>query len=121
MPRRPAIPDDDALREEIKATLISVMRNATKEKRISYECDRDPNYRGDGRGFKHQINIPVTDYTNVVKAAGELLDRMEGKAATKREVPKVKMSGRPLEELSDEELEAMISGGSDGSADGQAA
>jgi hypothetical protein len=111
MARKPALPDDDALKLEIKETLVRIMRGAKKEvKRISHECEFHPNYKGNGRGYKHQINVVAEDKIAVLKACGELLDRMEGKAATRKETPKPKLSGRALEELTDEELEAMIAG-----------
>lgn len=116
MSKKQTIPDDEELKLEIRKTLIGVMRNATKERRFSYECEFHPKYTGNGRGYKHQINVPVEDYTSIIKACGELLDRMEGKAATKKEAPKVKTTGRGLDELSDEELEAIINGASDGGA-----
>jgi hypothetical protein len=64
---------------------------------VCKECDK-----------RQRTQALVPDNTNVVKAAGEIIDRLEGKAATKKEAPKVKTTGRALEELTDEELEAML-------------
>ena len=107
-----ALPDDEALKIEARAKLIDVMRNAGKPQYVEVTC------KDCGKRQRTQALVP--DNTNIVKAAGELIDRIEGKAATKREAPKPKTSGRPLEELTDEELEA-IAGGTDGTADGGAA
>jgi len=112
MARKPALPDDEALKLEARQTLIRIMRNATKPQYVEVVCKEC--------GKRQRTQGLVPDNTNVVKAAGELIDRIEGKAATRKETPKVKTTGRALEELTDEELEA-IAGGSDGTADGGAA
>src|SRR5690242_20120476 len=107
--RKPALPDDEALKIEARQTLINIMRNATRLQYVEVvckECDK-----------RQRVQALVPDNTNVVKAAGELIDRIEGKAATRKEAPKVKTAGRALEELTDEELEA-IAGGTDGEAVG---
>lgn len=106
------MPDDEALKIEARQTLINIMRNATKPQYVEVTC------KDCGKRQRTQALVP--DNTNVVKAAGELIDRIEGKAATRKEAPKVKTTGRELEELSDEEL-AAIAGGTDGEADGEAA
>jgi hypothetical protein len=113
MPRKTALPDDDALKLEARAKLIDVMRNAGKLQYVDITCKHCER--------RQRIQALVPDNTNVVKAAGEIIDRLEGKAATRRETPKVNTAGRSLEELTDEELEAMISGGTDGTPDGGAA
>lgn len=108
MARKAALPDDEALKLEARAKLIDVMRNATKPQYVEVvckECDK-----------RQRVQALVPDNTNVVKAAGEIIDRLEGKAATKKEAPKVRTTGRALEELSDEELDALATGGSDGTA-----
>jgi hypothetical protein len=102
------IPSDEDLKLEVKRTLLEAMRSATREKRISYECDQHHAYTGNGRGYKHQINIPIEDWGNRIKACQDLLDRIDGKAATRKEAPKLKTSGRSLDELTDEELEQII-------------
>ena len=112
MARKTALPDDEALKIEARQTLINIMRNATKQQYVEVVC-KDCQKR-------QRVQALVPDNTNVVKAAGELIDRIEGKAATRKEAPKVKTTGRALEELTDEELEA-IAGGTDGTADGSAA
>jgi hypothetical protein len=108
MARKAALPDDEALKLEARAKLIDVMRNATKPQYVEVvckECDK-----------RQRVQALVPDNTNVVKAAGEIIDRLEGKAATKKEAPKVRTTGRALEELSDEELDALASGESEGEA-----
>jgi hypothetical protein len=97
---RTPLPDDDALKAEARAKLIDVMRNAGKMQYVEVTC------KDCGKRQRTQTLVP--DNTNVVKAAGEIIDRIEGKAATKKEAPKVKTTGRSLEEMTDEELEAMI-------------
>jgi hypothetical protein len=113
VPRKAALPDDDALKLEARAKLIDVMRNAGKLQYVEVTCKEC------GKRQKTQAMVP--DNTNIVKAAGEIIDRIEGKAATRKETPKVKTTGRALEELSDDELEAILVGGIDGKADGGAA
>jgi hypothetical protein len=110
LPRKnSALPDDEALKLEIKETLVRIMREAKKEfRRISHECEFHPNYTGNGRGYKHQINVVAEDKIAVLKACAELWDRIDGKAATRKEAPKLKTSGRSLDELTDEELEQII-------------
>jgi hypothetical protein len=88
--------------------------------RISYECDQHPKYKADGRGYKHQIEVPTRDSAAVVAACKELLNRLEGTPSQRKEKPKPKIS-TSLEELSDEQLEALVSGGTDGEIDGGAA
>ena len=107
------MPDDDALKLEARQTLINIMRNATKPQYVEVVCKECSK--------RQRVQGLVPDNTNVVKAAGELIDRIEGKAATRKETPKVKTTGRALEELTDEELEAIAGGTADGTADGGAA
>ena len=112
MPRKPALPTDEELKAEIRETLVNVMRNARKEiKRVTHECEFHPKYTGNGRGYKHQINVIAPDNTAIINACEKLLDRIEGKAATRKQPPQVKTTGRLLEELSDEELEALATEG----------
>ena len=113
MARKPALPDDEALKLEARQTLIRIMRNATKPQYVEVVCKEC--------GKRQRTQGLVPDNTNVVKAAGELIDRIEGKAATRKETPKPRLSGRALEELSDEELANLIAGGTDGAVDGGAA
>ena len=109
---KPAPTDDEALKAEIRETLIDQMRNSKKPDYVEVTC------RSCGQRQKAQVLVP--DRGATINAAKELWDRLFGKAATIKEAPKVKTSGRPLEELTDEELEA-IAGGTDGTADGGAA
>lgn len=102
-------PDDDAaIKREIRLALIDIMRNATREKRISYECDQHPKYKANGRGYKHQINIQVEDAGARISACKELLNRMEGTPGVRKERAAPKTSGRALEELTDDELQALM-------------
>src|SRR4051812_45349410 len=88
-------PDDDAaIKREIKLALIDIMRNATKERRVSFECDQHPNYKANGRGYKHQVNIQVEDATARISACKELLNRMEGTPGVRKERAAPKTSGR---------------------------
>jgi hypothetical protein len=101
MPKKGTLPDDDALKLEARATLIDVMRNATKLSPYTEVVCKDC-------GKRQRVQVEIKDFANAVKAAGEIIDRIEGKAATKREVPKTQTTGRVLEELTDEELEALL-------------
>lgn len=108
MAKKKTLPTDEELKVEARQTLINIMRNATKPQYVEVvckECDK-----------RQRVQALVPDNTNVVKAAGELIDRIEGKAATRKEAPKVKTTGRALEELTDEELEAIARGETDGQA-----
>lgn len=112
MAAKPALPDDEALKTEIRETLIDQMRSGSRMEYVEVVCKEC------GKRQKTQAMVP--DRGTKLNAAKELWDRIEGKAATRKEAPKVKTTGRALEELTDEELEA-IAGGTDGTADGGAA
>lgn len=115
------LPSDEELKLEIKRKILEIMRRPpNREKRYSVPCKYSP-AAGSGKELKHQVNILIPDDAAALTAAKELWDRIEGKAATKKEAPKVKTSGRSLEELTDEELEALVTGGTDGTSDGEAA
>jgi hypothetical protein len=105
--------DDEALKEEIREALIDQMRTGARMEYVEMTC------RECGKRQRTQAMVP--DRGTRFNATKELWDRIEGKAATKREAPKVQTAGRPLEELSDDELEAILAGGTDGKADGGAA
>ena len=121
LPKPFDMPSDEELTVEIKRKQIEVMRKPPMmERRFSVPCKHSP-AAGSGKELKHQVNVQIPNDLACMKAASELWDRIEGKAATKREAPKVKLSGRPLEELSDDELEAMIHGSVDSQAAEEAA
>ena len=111
MPRKTRT-DDEALKEEIREALIDQMRTGARMEYVEMTC------RECGKRQRTQAMVP--DRGTRFNATKELWDRIEGKAATKREAPKVQTAGRPLEELTDEELQAIV-GGTDGTADGGAA
>jgi len=111
--RKPDLPDDGALKIEALKKLVFVMRNADKLQYVDVTCKHC--------GKRQRVQALVPDNSNSVKAAGEIIDRIEGKAATKREAPKPKVVGGNLDELSDEELVALLQEEPSGETDGSAA
>jgi len=111
--RKTDLPDDDDLKDEARRTLIGIMRSANKLQYVDVTCKHCER--------RQRVQALVPDNTNVVKAAGEIIDRIEGKAATKREAPKPKVVGGNLDELSDEELVALLQEEPSGETDGSAA
>lgn len=97
---RADIPDDEELKKEALRTVIKVMRSANKLQYVEVVCKHCEK--------RQRVQALVPDNSNIVNACKEILDRKEGKAATKKDAPKPKTSGRSLDELSDEELEALI-------------
>lgn len=110
MPRKAALPSDEELKLELRAKLIEMLRDPPKkEYRFSVPCKHSP-AAGSGKELKHQVNVWVEDKKVMLDIIKELLDRTDGKAATKREPPKPKAVGLSLDELTDEQLEAIING-----------
>jgi hypothetical protein len=115
------MPDDATIKLELKLALLQMVRDATKPKWLSHECEYLPAYNGKGRGKKHQIKIEIPDITARVSAAKELLNRLEGTPGVRKHAPRPVETGRKLEEMTDEELEALTLEVPDGEVDGGAA
>lgn len=95
------IPSDEELKAEALSTVINIMRDATKKSDyievVCKECGKRQRAQGE-----------IKDRRAILDACKEILDRKEGKAATKKEVPKPQTVGRDLDELTDAELEALL-------------
>src|SRR5690242_2755848 len=121
MPRKKPMPSDEEINVRLKEKLWELLCDPPKrEYRFSVPCKHSP-AAGSGKELKHQVNVWVEDKASTVKIIQELWDRLEGKAATKREPPKPKVVGGNLDELSDQELLALLQEDSSGKTDGGAA
>ena len=88
--------------DEIEEYLWNVLRSSTEIRRIDVECDKCP-------GYKHRVEVTIAGGKDGIAAAKELLDRKKGKAVAPKAPPEpVKVTGR-LEDLTDEELEQLLS------------
>ena len=92
-------------KEELERFLWAMLRTSTETRYIDIECEKCP-------GFKHRVEVTIPGSMAGLKAAQDLWDRMEGKPSAqkpKAEAPRVDPS--KLDELTDEQLDAIIAAG----------